>query len=385
MDLQTTSEILNILWNSLNEKPKYLDNNRNNKIFDKIYNQGWVTICDVEDIFYLLDRRLDNRLLSVESLCELFGIIIETIYFKPTPKSNEVMGFSAIRHESLIQLLITLERFGFETDASFLVDKILPSLKVKSKKVLSTSELDIFWFNKLQHKSCPVSLSLSNWYEYQYIEKKIVTYEGYKIQAKIDSSDKVIHIEVKAPRFRRRPEPKNITCNDCGFKWRKGEPDSSASHRREHKRRMVYLDPQPLSPMIDLREFDKDFELVTSKSPKWKHKEMYERALAFKREFSYDFVQWQSRKGDDDPDVKGFLFTNSDSAIIGACSFRKRRLKGEELWSLDWVWVCPKERRKGHLAKRWDFFRERFGNFIIEPPVSDEMLSFLNKRDEKTH
>lgn len=385
MDLQTTSEILNAFWEALNEKSKLLNPNKPRSLFDKIFEQGWVTLSDVEDVFYFLDPRLDNRSLSVETLCELFQISIETIYFKPSAKSNEVVGFSAIRYECLIRLLISLERFGFETDASLLVGKIQPLLKAKSKKVLSTSELDVFWFDKLQHKSCPVFLFVDDWFDHQYDEKSFATYGGYKINAKIDLNGNVIHIEVKSPKFRKRVEPKNITCKDCGVKWRKGDPDSSAAHRREHKRRMSYLDPKPLSSLIDLKASDKDFELVISSSPRWKHKEMYERALAFKREFGYDFIQWQSPKGDSDTNVQGFLFSNSEGAIVGACSFRKRSTDGKKRWALDWVWICPKERRQGHLANRWEFFRERFGDFIVEPPVSEAMMGFLNKRGEKAY
>jgi hypothetical protein len=385
MDLQTSPEILNAFWGALNEKSKFLDPKKPRKTFDKIYEQGWVTLSDVEDVFYLLDPRLDHRNLSVESLCELFQISVETIYFKPSPKSNEVMGFSAIRYECLISLLINLERFGFETDASILVSKIRPLLKVKSKKVLSTSELDVFWFDKLQHKSSPVSLFISDLFDHQYNEKNFATYGGYKIHAKIDLNGNVIRIEVKSPKFRRRAEPRNVTCKECGVKWRKGDPDSSAMHRREHKRRMSYFDPKPVSFLLELKTTDKDFELVTSLSPRWKHKEIYERALAFKKEFRYDFVQWQSPKGDSDPDVQGFLFSNSGGAIVGACSFRKRSMDGKKRWALDWVWICPKERRQGHLANRWGFFRERFGDFTVEPPVSEAMMGFLNKKGEKAY
>lgn len=105
---------------------------------------------------------------------------------------------------------------------------------------------------------------------------------------------------------------------------------------------------------------DSDFELVTSISPRWKHKEMYERALLFKRMFRYDFVQWKSREGDNDPDVHGYLFTHDDGTIVGACSFRYRKYSTNMIWVLDWVWISPKYRRTGELSKRWEYFKKTF-------------------------
>ncbi|WP_449435077.1 hypothetical protein [Pedobacter steynii] len=165
--------------------------------------------------------------------------------------------------------------------------------------------------------------------------------------------------------------------------WYKGDPDSSASHRKEHKRRMAYLDPKPNLQLIEEKKTNTDFRMVNSQSPEWKHKEIYSRALAFKREFRYDFIQWQSPKGDDDPNVNGILFTNEQDAIVGACSFRDRTGEdGKKLWALDWVWICPKERRNGHLSKNWETLRQRFGDFIVESPVSDAMIAFLKSKND---
>jgi len=56
--------------------------------------------------------------------------------------------------------------------------------------------------------------------------------------------------------------------------------------------------------------------------------------------------------------------------------------RDQQLWALDWVWICTKERQKGHLAKRWLAFRERFGDFVVTSPVSEEMQGFLRKHGD---
>jgi hypothetical protein len=140
---------------------------------------------------------------------------------------------------------------------------------------------------------------------------------------------------------------------------------------------MRYLDPQPHPQMLEAREHPGEIELVTSQSPAWKHEEMYIRASAFRREFHYDFVQWGSRTGDNDPKVHGFLFCDERSAIVGACAFRHRQGTTGEHWALQWIWICPRCRRQGLLKQRWPELRRRFGDFLVEAPVSEAMKAFL--------
>ena len=46
------------------------------------------------------------------------------------------------------------------------------------------------------------------------------------------------------------------------------------------------------------------------------------------------------------------------------------------------IWVCPKYRRHGVLTERWGYFKERFGNFHIEGPVSSSMEGFAVKNGD---
>jgi hypothetical protein len=147
------------------------------------------------------------------------------------------------------------------------------------------------------------------------------------------------------------------------------------------------LEPSPDPRFLEALANQPEPELVTSASPQWRHQAIYARALTFQREFGYDFVQWGSPEGDDDPKVHGFLF-NDDSgvfghgAIAGACAFRWREWKNRPpSWGLQWIWVAPKARRHGILSRRWPMLRARFGDFVIEPPLSEAMAAFAAKHD----
>jgi len=69
-------------------------------------------------------------------------------------------------------------------------------------------------------------------------------------------------------------------------------------------------------------------------------------------------------------------------AVYGACCFRLREYKTGSNYAMQWIWLHPYARRKGHLSAAWPYFRKRFGAFLVEPPYSDGMEAFLAKRKD---
>lgn len=376
MNITIENELLGVIWESLNDNKNKSKTFECEIIFRDILDSGWVFPFHFDDVLYFLDDRL--TLLSsgknFNKLCALLDIYVETIYDKPKSRENSAFAYQAISVENLTSILIFLEKLGFSTDATYLVDKLLPL--IEAKKNITSSELDIIWFKKTQYKNSSVVLSTKDWFKNTYFNTEIKTEKGFKINAQLDNKKNPVFLEISAPKFKRRQNPVEILCPDCGETWFKGDTSSSASHRKTHKRLMSFLNPQPIKVLLNSNINNDGYIVVRTDSPKWQHKEMYERAYAFKKEFNYDFVQWQRSKEKFDPNVFGYLFTDVNNAIIGACSFRFR----ETNWGLQWIWICPKERRKKHLSNKWKMFKEKFGNFIVEPPISNEMKAFI-----KTH
>jgi hypothetical protein len=69
-------------------------------------------------------------------------------------------------------------------------------------------------------------------------------------------------------------------------------------------------------------------------------------------------------------------------AVYGACCFRNRNYEKGAQYAMQWIWIHPYARRKGHLAGAWPYFRTRFGAFLVEPPLSDGMKRFLVARKD---
>ncbi len=371
------------IWEALKQEPSSSDQARAIRIFNRIMEKGWAFNSDVEDLIDTLDPRLSYVSFDVIEFSKAVGIHWESICYRPNGRTNCVSEYDAIRPADVAVILIMLEQIGFLIDAEFTHDKLLPSLKDKKRQFFTRSEMEVFWFKKVRHKSEMIVLIIKDKIIFWQESKRIKTSLGYTIKLNTDESGAPISLTIASPKYRKRSEPERTVCKECGIEWRKGDPDSSYQHRKEHKKRMKYLDPQPNQKFIEDIKSNPTAELVRSVSPAWKHQEMYLRALAFKREFQYDFIQWKSPTGDPDLNVHGYLFANEAGVIVGACSFRYLKSKSERnYWALDWVWVCPRERRQGHLSRRWTQFRDQFGDFFVTYPVSDQMKIFLEHKGE---
>jgi hypothetical protein len=384
MEIATDTETIEYFWEALQTEPRRPRYHWAEQEFREAMKQGWLFYSSIEDMLIAMDSRLDSHRFRVMKFCEPLGIRFEEVYYRPRAISTGAMSFDALRPEYFVHLLIQLERLGFQVDTARYVDILLPDILPRSRKLFSVAELEIFWYKRSRHKQEDVFLYTDQSHRYDAEDTSLKLSTGFKLSLSQDEGAKPHLLRIRAPKYRERPRIFNVTCPQCGYEWQKGDPESSMLHRKEHKKRMTWLNPKPHPSMVsELTKKGIQAELVTCDSPEWKHTEMYHRALAFKREFHYDFIQWKSREGDEDPDVHGYLFTTEKGEIVGACTFRNRSDdRAIKKWGLQWIWLCPRERRKGHLARRWSAFRQQFGDFFVEPPVSEDMQAFLHKHGD---
>jgi len=382
MEIETNSATIQYLWEALQTSRLHPRFYQAEHKFREEIKRGWIFASDLEDILILMDSRLDSHRFRIRHFCEPMDIRFEDVFYRPKLIGTGAISFEALRPEYFVLLLIQLERMGFQVDAQRFVNILLPSVKPRSKKIFSVAELEIFWYGKSRLKQADVLLFSDKSRRYDFPDRKIKLAGGFKLSLGQDEGQKPHFLTIRAPKYRERRRLREVTCPECGYEWRKGDAESSYCHRREHRKRMAWLTPQPLPEMVaELTKKGIAAELVVWDSQPWKQREMYKRAQAFRREFHYDFVQWGENM-DGERDAHGYLFTNERSEIVGACSFRDRSEDGIQRWGLQWVWICPRERRSGHLSKRWPALREQFGDFMVESPVSDAMQAFLEKRGE---
>jgi hypothetical protein len=116
------------------------------------------------------------------------------------------------------------------------------------------------------------------------------------------------------------------------------------------------------------------------------HVKLYDRfGLYLFREQHYDFpLAWNS---DDKSETKAYFLLHEGGwdytsvLPIGIVVFEKRCYPGAlpEWWAM-WGWIHPFQRGRGVLSRVWTDFKEEFGDFKLQPPISWGMMAFLEKQ-----
>jgi len=126
------------------------------------------------------------------------------------------------------------------------------------------------------------------------------------------------------------------------------------------------------------------------------YEEVYKLATYFDEEFDYRSVPFCPLGYIDDPKLKykALLFTKEapdkykkepmPHRIYGACLFTEQEYtKEKNRWVLKWIWIHPFFRHRGNLKKTWKKLEEKFDNFLIASPISNDMNAFLENIDSK--
>jgi hypothetical protein len=122
--------------------------------------------------------------------------------------------------------------------------------------------------------------------------------------------------------------------------------------------------------------------LVLPTSPKRLRVHVERFARYFLREMHFSSIQFEAAETPSSPGFvkyEAYLFHDGDR-FFGACCFRWREWGNTPAsWSLDWVWIHPFLRGRGHLKKAWAQFENKYGRFHLAQPVSCGMQIFLRK------
>lgn len=375
MDLPVT--VLQSLYVRLKE-PVRPRRGQGQAVWSRIRASAWATSADIDDLLLAMDPRLSN--LPIEDLARALSLPFRPVFSRPRFLSAEPFGFRSLSDVDTIELVIFLECCGFTVDPAQMVSDVKPSLSTSRR--LTSGEISVLRYRHTKGRGVIELRTAESARNARTTDSPVanrtidefVTSTRYHVFTILES-DRPTFMRVTGP----RPQLERVAvhCDYCNLDYVRGDPEEALQHRNWHRRWQRLLDPIPLRRMTTRIEGHDEPELVRADSPLWCHKEMYERAWAFKREMGFDFPQWGSTADgrDTDPNVHGYLMTDVDGRIFGACCFR---LDGDR-WNLCWVWVAPRYRRAGYLARRWPSFVTKFGDFSIEPPVSPSMQSFVLK------
>ena len=338
---------------------------------EKVAADGWVLLTDLSDAMESQDPRMYSLDRYIELACEIFELPLRFSMSKPRNRHSDEVLHKGVGVVDAASLMVQFEKLGFNVNPSALVELLQPKLAAQNRFSLAEFEV-MFHGRNVDRGEIVLATQPSPIFG---DSKKFVSDSGYRIDWL--SRDSHASLKVRGPKFRKAKPRIELTCDYCAHTYTKGDLDSAIAHRREHQRHKNAMDPSPL-PAFALRLNEtSEGDVINRSAPKWGHKEMYERAVMFKREMSYDFIQWgyPPKRGVTQEDGTGYLLADATepSTFVGACAFRLR----EGIWTMDWAWLAPKYRRKGTLQRYWSRFVDAHGDFALEYPLSDAMREFV--------
>ena len=378
MALSTTSKTIDAIWRALS-RPAGIPS-KLLSTWTRLAEKGWINEVAFEDALLMLDPRLDREGLKPASFAEMLEITPQAVFTRPGSRFDEHIGFLSYRAADAAAMLILMERLGFTIDPEPLCARLRQSLLAAPE--VNLPEINVLFHDKSAHRTPPLTLEsdVLDWRGRNL--SRLKTDAGYAVEIAVGDDKTALSLTVKAPLYRKRPEPKLTTCDFCGMSYVKGLPSDDKEHRATHRRCVAVLEPQPNRQFQQDRERDPlQAPWVDANSQKWKRDLVYRRAYAFKREMKFDFTQWSIDPAHD-PDAVGYLFADDEGRVVGAAGFRPQQANGQP-WLLDWIWLAPAYRRSGLLSAQWEAFRQRFGDFDLTPPLSEAMQAFLSKRGRR--
>ena len=165
----------------------------NTESFIRAVELGWFARYQINDLSY--DLGLEG---FTEELLAAAGVSMATYHYRPRRIDRGAGAFQGLRAADMVRFLIHLERLGFNVDPAPYAPDFSRRYEVTPREAVRREDFK--------------------------------TEAGYKIQAYL-IGDEVHFLEVRAPRYRYRPEPKPTMCEACGVVWMKGDPADSARHR----------------------------------------------------------------------------------------------------------------------------------------------------------
>lgn len=164
-----------------------------------------------------------------------------------------------------------------------------------------------------------------------------------------------------------------VKCPDCRLVYVTDLQEDIAKHQEVHLRWEAMTHSVFCPSLLAAIHSEVSPFSVTHSSPAWKHAHMYRCARAFKHETRNDYVPWPEEDLKE-LHIEGQLIGDYKGNVFGAASFKPSL---QNYWELNWVWIAPSERGKGHLKLQWTKWMRQYGEILPSPPVSKPMSKFL--------
>ena len=168
-----------------------------------------------------------------------------------------------------------------------------------------------------------------------------------------------------------------INCPTCDYRYLPGRESEERLHAEWHADYEFWL--RCSQPDSRLEAYGGDVR-VDETSPEWLH------AIVYGHSFGMTFcsAQWNTDRpswmDDDQRDLHAIILVEEKFTPVGAVAFSQIIRDGRApVWRMMFASVHEDWRRKGVMSRRWPGWRETYGDFELEEPLSRAMKAFVAK------
>lgn len=170
-----------------------------------------------------------------------------------------------------------------------------------------------------------------------------------------------------------------VKCPDCGFLYIPSDSNEEAAHGEYHKDFMAPDNAKPDPKIANLANEASGLVIFQRSDPDFLHKILYGIARRFKKEMGYDSADWAETGHQVPSGAIGALFADVEGRALGGAGIYTETQFSDVSHMIGWIWVVPKYRKKGILARAMPDLAARFPGALFQFPYSPAMEHFASK------
>lgn len=161
---------------------------------------GWVGMIKAETVLIASEFGMPTG--DLRTTLKLFGVTPQPVYRRPGARVTGLSGSDRIAVADFADVLMQVERLGFDTDPATLCEALRPSLQAKA--FLTNAEVSVYWHDRERHRCEPVMIGTGPNLIIGRDVTTLHTVTGYRVDLYQGSDSQPTDLVATAPRWRPR-------------------------------------------------------------------------------------------------------------------------------------------------------------------------------------
>jgi hypothetical protein len=179
----------------------------------------------------------------------------------------------------------------------------------------------------------------------------------------------------------RERQQQEVRCPVCFYAYMPELPSEVHRHAEFHADNAIWR--RKSKPEPRLAAFGGDV-WVDAASPRWLHRIVYGYCVGMTYDPGLPEPQWNKNRpadmADNERGLHALVLVENESIPVGAVAFSQIISEDRALvWRMMFASIDDEWRRRGVMTRRWSGWREIYGDFTLETPLSLAMKAFVIK------